>query len=104
MLDVRNLASYADYVVVCSGSSDRQVSALAQSIEKHMRQAGVKCVGVEGKDSGRWVLMDYGDVVVHIFYDPIRATYDIEGLWPEAPQVAIPGYDRKRDLGYAQFA
>jgi len=50
------------------------------------------------------VLMDYGDVVVHIFYDPIRATYDIEGLWPEAPQVAIPGYDRKRDLGYAQFA
>jgi ribosome-associated protein len=104
VIDVRNLASYADFVVVCSGASDRQVSALAQTISKTMSQAGVKCRGIEGKDSGRWVLMDFGDVVVHIFYDPIRAAYDIEGLWPEAPHVAIPGYDRKRDLGYAQFA
>ncbi len=91
-------------VVVCSGGSDRQIGALAQSIEKEMSRAGVKCKGIEGKDSGRWVLMDYGDVVVHIFYDPIRHTYDIEGLWPEARPVAVPGYDRKRDTGYAQFA
>ena len=69
-----------------------------------MRQQGVKCRGIEGKDSGRWVLMDYGDIVVHIFYDPLRPAYDIEGLWPEAPQITIPGYDRKRDQGYAQFA
>lgn len=54
--------------------------------------------------SGRWVLLDFGDVVVHIFYDPIRHLYDLEGIWPEAPQVPVPGYDRKRDVGYAQFA
>lgn len=104
VLDVRKLASYAECVVVCSGSSDRQVSALAQSIEKHMSQAGVKCLGIEGTESGRWVLMDFGDVVVHIFYDPIRPTYDIEGLYRSAPQIEIPGYDRRRDHGYAQFA
>ncbi len=104
ILDVRNLASYADFVVVCSGSSDRQVTALAHGIEKAMAQVGVKCRGIEGMESGRWVLLDFGDVVLHVFYDPIRANYDIEGLWPEAPHLEIPGYDRKRDVGYAQFA
>lgn len=104
VLDIRPLAAYTEFVVVCSGSSDRQVAALAQSIDKSMNQAGVKCRGVEGKESGRWVLMDYGDVVVHVFYDPIRHLYDIEGLWPDAETVKVPGYDRKRDVGYAQFA
>ncbi len=69
-----------------------------------MSQAGTKCLGIEGTDSGRWVLMDYGDIVVHIFLEPIRGAYDIEGLWPDARNVEVPGYDRKRDMGYAQFA
>lgn len=103
-MDVRNLVSYADFVVVCSGSSDRQVTAVSQAIEKQMLEAGVKCRGVEGRDAGRWVLMDFADVVVHVFLEPIRPMYDIEGLWREAPQVEVPGYDRKRDIGYAQFA
>lgn len=90
--------------MVCSGTSDRQVSALAQTIEKQMSRQGVSCRGVEGLESGRWALLDFGDVVVHVFYDPIRHLYDVEGLWPEAPQVEVPGYDRKRDLGYVQFA
>lgn len=104
ILDVRTLASYADYVMICSGSSDRQVTALAHNIQRDLVAAGVKCHGIEGQESGRWVLMDFGDVVVHIFHEPMREMYDLEGLWPEAPQVEIPGYDRKRDVGYAQFA
>lgn len=104
LLDVRTLVSYADYVLVCSGSSDRQLSAVAQAIEKKLGESGKKCRGIEGRDSGRWVLMDFGDIVVHVFHDQFRSVYDIEGLWPEAPKVAIPGYDRKRDIGYAQFA
>ena len=90
--------------MICSGSSDRQVTALAQNIERSLGESGVKCHGIEGQESGRWVLMDYGDIVVHIFHEPMRHMYDLEGLWPDAPQVEIPGYDRKRDVGYAQFA
>ena len=95
--------------MICSGNSDRQLGSLAQSIQKFMSQAAdgeesAKCLGVEGSDSGRWVLLDYGDVVIHIFYDPIRPMYDIESMWSDAPSVEVPGYDRKRDMGYAQFA
>ena len=105
VMDVRNLVSYAEYVVVCSGSSERQVGAVAQAVQKQMAEAGVRCRGVEGVEGGRWVLMDFGDVVLHVFNEGARSLYDIEGLWPEAPLVAVPGYDRKRDqLGYAQFA
>ena len=104
LLDVRKLVSYTEYVLVCSGSSDRQLAAVAQAIEKRMAESGVRCRGVEGVDSGKWVLMDFGDVVVHVFLDPIRGHYDLEGLFHEAPQVEIPGYDRKRDQSYAQLA
>ncbi len=90
--------------MICSGSSDRQVTSLAQSLQRELGDTGVKCRGIEGQESGRWVLMDFGDVVVHIFHEPIRQAYDLDGLWPEAPHVEVPGYDRKRDIGYAQFA
>ena len=104
LLDVRKVVSYAEYVLICSGSSDRQLAAVAQAISKKMQDAGVKCRGVEGVDSGRWVLMDFGDVVVHVFLDPVRGLYDLEGLFHLGEPVAIPGYDRKRDQSYAQFA
>lgn len=104
LLDVRKLVSYAEYVLVCSGSSDRQLAGVAQAISKKMLEGGVRCRGIEGIDSGRWVLMDFGDVVVHIFLDPVRGLYDLEGLFHMAAQVEIPGYDRKRDQSYAQFA
>lgn len=104
LLDVRKIVSYAEYVLVCSGSSDRQLAAVASAVEKRMQEAGVKCRGIEGVDSGRWVLMDFGDVVVHVFLDPVRHLYDLEGLFHMAANVEIPGYDRKRDQNYAQFA
>jgi ribosome-associated protein len=102
LLDVTKIVSYAEYVLVCSGSSDRQLAAVAQAIVKKMQDAGVKSKGVEGIDSGRWVLIDFGDVVVHVFLEPVRHLYDLEGLFHMAGQVEIPGYDRKRDQSYAQ--
>ena len=101
---MRNLVSYAEYVVIMSGGSDRQLVAVAHAIEREIQAAGRACRGVEGQESGRWVLMDFGDVVAHVFHEPVRQVYDLEGMWHEAPQLQIPGYDRKRDqLGLAQF-
>lgn len=104
ILDVRELVSYSDYILICSASSDRQVGAVADSILKSLADEGVKPTGVEGAQSGRWVLIDLGDIVVHVFHHPVRSYYDIDGLWPEAQEVDVPGYDRKQDVGYANFA
>lgn len=77
----------ADYILVCSGSSDRQVRAIADSVSKEMKNAGIYALGVEGYSEGRWILADYGDVIVHIFYGELRDFYDIESLWPYAVEV-----------------
>ena len=84
ILDVRELASFADTFIVCSGRSHRQVSAIAEFIEHDLKKQGIHPLGVEGLREGHWVLMDYGDVVIHLFYEPVRASYDLEGLWADA--------------------
>jgi ribosome-associated protein len=89
-LDVKRLASFADVFVVATGRSDRQVRAVADSIEKAMREAGEAVLGVEGYPEGRWVLIDLADVIVHVFQPEPRARYDIERLWSDAPQLAVP--------------
>lgn len=89
ILDVRELAGYTDYFVVASGTSDRQVSAIADSIEEQMKKAGERPIGIEGYTRGHWVLMDFGDVVAHVFYDEARAFYDIEGLWADARRMPL---------------
>lgn len=89
ILDVRELAGYTDYFVVASGTSDRQVSAIADSIEEQMKKAGHRPIGIEGYTRGHWVLMDFGDVVAHVFYDEARAFYDIEGLWADAARMPL---------------
>ena len=86
VLEVKGACSFADYFLICSGTSRRHVSALAQRLEEALGQAGVKPLGVEGLQEGLWVLMDYNDVVVHIFSQELRAFYDLEGLWAEAPK------------------
>jgi ribosome-associated protein len=90
LLDLSRVSGFTDYFVVCSGMSDRQVQSIADSVEKHLRSQGAKPRAFEGYGDGRWVLMDYGDVVVHIFQDALREYYDIEGLWADAPRIAIP--------------
>jgi ribosome-associated protein len=85
ILDVRGMTSYADYVVVASGESDRQVSSMAEHVLVKLKESeDVRPVGHEGMDTGQWVLLDFGEVVAHIFYSEMRAHYDLEGLWADA--------------------
>jgi ribosome-associated protein len=90
VLEVRELTSIADYFIICSGRSDRQVQSIAQGIEENLRQAGLSPASVEGATRGHWVLMDFSDVIVHIFYEPVREFYDLDGLWGDAPRVDLP--------------
>jgi ribosome-associated protein len=91
VLDVRGLASYADYFVIMTADSDRQASAIADHIEQSMKADGVGKVGVEGYESGSWILVDYGDVVAHVMSRESRGHYDLEGLWADAPRFRIEG-------------
>ena len=87
IVELKKASSLTDYFLICSGRSDRQVQAIAQSIEEKMGEQGIRPLGEEGMREGRWVLMDYDDVVIHIFYDQVRRYYDLEGLWIEAPRI-----------------
>lgn len=87
ILDVRGLTSIADAFLICSGRSNRQVSAIADHIERFLKKKGVRPLGVEGKSEGHWVLMDYGNVIIHVFYSETRTFYDLEGLWIDAKKI-----------------
>jgi ribosome-associated protein len=87
ILDLRKLTYITDYFVICSGSSTTQVSAIADSIGQALAKSGVHPSHVEGQTDSTWVLMDYGDVVVHIFDETTRAYYALEKLWGEASHV-----------------
>ncbi len=89
VLDVRGLTSYADYFVVVTADSDRQASAIAEHLEDTMKKLGVTKVGVEGYETGRWILVDYGDVVAHVMNKESRGFYDLEGLWADAPRFSV---------------
>jgi ribosome-associated protein len=87
LLELKGLSSFTDYFFLCSGKSDRQVQAIAQAIEKALKKRGIQPLGQEGTLEGKWILMDFEDVVVHIFLDPVRKFYDLEGLWMDAPRI-----------------
>jgi ribosome-associated protein len=89
VLDLRKLTTICDYFVICSGSNATQVGAIAEGIGQDLAKAGIHPSHVEGAAGSTWVLMDYGDVVVHIFEEQTRAYYSLEKLWGEAPQVAL---------------
>src|SRR5689334_6554189 len=90
LLEVKEQSSYTDYILLLSGRSDRHVQAVADAVTDTLKKTrGVTPLGVEGKRDGHWTLLDYGDVVVHVFYHPVREFYDLEGLWSEAPRVPI---------------
>jgi ribosome-associated protein len=94
LFEVGTLTSIADYFLIASGKSSRQVQAIAQHLQSRMKEEGFTRFGVEGERDGHWILVDYGDIVIHLFYQPVREFYDLEGLWVEAPRVNI---DRDRD-------
>ena len=86
---MKGLCSFADYFLITSGTSRRHVLALAEHLEEALGQAGVKPLGVEGLQEGLWVLMDYNDIVIHIFSQTLREFYNLEGLWAEAPKTQL---------------
>ncbi len=95
-LDVRRAVSFADIFIVATGRSDRQVRAIGDGIRQALAQAGEKPLGVEGYDEGRWLLLDFGDVIAHVFQPDVRQHYDLERLWSEATLIDLsPPVKRK---------
>lgn len=101
VLDVRSLSSLTDFLVLASGSSDRQVQACAEAVHQGLKKHyDLLPLGIEGMQEGRWVLLDYGDVMVHVFHEPVRQFYDLDGLWGDAREVALP--DEEQSVALAQ--
>ena len=96
LLDVDELCSYTERILLLSGRSDRQVDAIADGVKAALREKGYTAMGVEGKANGQWALLDYGDLIVHIFHHPIREHYDLESLWNEARRIEIDVPDEAR--------
>ncbi len=90
LIEVSEVTSIADYFIICSGRSDRQVQSIAQGLQENLGKMGISSRSIEGLNRGHWVLMDFSDVIVHVFYQPIREFYDLEGLWAHAPRVELP--------------
>jgi ribosome-associated protein len=89
ILDIRRISSIADYLVLVSGHSDKQTQAIAESVRIDMKKFG-KVLDIEGLREGNWVILDYGDVILHVFKDEVRRYYDLDGLWADAPRIEIP--------------
>ena len=106
LLDVNASSSLADYFLICTGRSDTQVQAIANSIEGNLGKLGLRPISSEGYGPGQWVLIDYADVVVHIFNEPIRDFYNLERVWARAPVLTLPEPYRSqaRDLRLAGAA
>jgi len=89
LIEVGTLTSVTDYFLVAGGNSSRQVQAISRHLSSRMREEGFRAIGIEGEQEGQWVLLDYGDVVIHIFYEPVRSFYDLEGFWMEASRIDL---------------
>ena len=90
VLEVGELTTIAEYFIICSGRSDRHVQSIAEGIKEDGRPHGLRPISSEGAARGQWVLMDFSDVLVHIFYEPVRRFYDLDGLWARATAVELP--------------
>jgi len=88
VLNLKEISAFADYMIVCSGASERQVQAISQEIQQFLKKADVRPLGVEGEANGQWVLLDYDDIVISVFYEPTRSFYDLENLW-DAPRMKV---------------
>jgi ribosome-associated protein len=89
LLDVSQLTTYADYFLICSGRSSIQVKAIVASIEQELKEHGIRPLHIEGQSDARWVLMDYDELIVHVFHEEARGFYDLERLWKDAPRTAF---------------
>ncbi|HET9478717.1 MAG TPA: ribosome silencing factor [Pyrinomonadaceae bacterium] len=90
VLDLREIASFTDYFVIVSGANERQVQAISDEVYETLKKAGEPAARVEGYNTAEWILLDYGDFVVHVFEQKARRFYDLERLWRESKRVALP--------------
>ena len=90
VLDLRQIASFTDYFVITSGANERQVQAISDEVSERLKKSGVAAARVEGYKSAEWILLDYGDFIVHVFADKARKFYDLERLWRESKRVELP--------------
>ena len=90
VLDLREIASFTDFFVIVSGSNERQVQAISDAVSETLKKSGSAAARVEGYKTAEWILLDYGDFVVHVFDEKARKFYDLERLWRESKRVALP--------------
>jgi ribosome-associated protein len=90
VLDLRAIASFTDFFLITSGTNVRQVQAIADEITERLKRAGTRAARVEGYNTAEWVLVDYGDFIVHVFEEKARRFYDLERLWREGTRVSLP--------------
>ena len=95
VLQMEWLTSFTDYFVICSGSSTTQVKTISDYIVETLKAKGIRPMGLEGVSNAKWVLIDFGDVVVHIFEEETRAFYELEKLWMDAPHLEVPSLSAK---------
>lgn len=96
ILKVKEKSDVADFFVICSADNVRATKTIADSISKTLKESNIKKFGSEGYNEGKWILIDTVDVVIHVFHEPLREFYDLEGLWIDAPRVKIP-FDKEKE-------
>jgi len=92
VLNLEGVSSLSDYFIIASGNSDRQAMAIAEEIDDKMSEAGYECCGKEGQREGSWILLDYGDIVIHVFRKEAREFYGLDKLWENASKIEIEKY------------
>jgi len=88
VMNLKEISAFTDYMIICSGASEREVQAIAQAIQLFLKKAEIRPLGIEGESNGQWILLDYDDVVISVFYEPVRTFYNIENLW-DAPRMNV---------------
>ena len=96
VLDLRGLTSLADYFVILSATSETHARTVADEIKKKLKEEGVIPVSVEGYDTAGWILLDYGDVIVHVFRPEVRELYNLESLWMDAPRLGVDDFLKEK--------
>ncbi|MBF0344937.1 MAG: ribosome silencing factor [Nitrospirae bacterium] len=100
VLTLKQLTPITDYFIICTGTNTQQIRALYEHVESCLRDTGIKPLGIEGQRGMQWVLMDYNDVMVHLFTQETRDYYKIERLWLDAPRISIEGQGDEKNKGY----
>ncbi len=89
VIDISRLSAISDYLILLSGTSARHVQTISKAIRENLKKRRLSPLSTEGVNEGHWVVLDYDDIIVHIFHEPVREYYDLDGLWAEAPRVEL---------------